>query len=62
MQESVTFVRVDDTVRAYIVEILHATRVSEALSLGASPRAGLALYKTAQALSRRRRAGFRDAR
>ncbi len=49
MQESVTSVRVDDTVRAYIVEILQATRKSEALSLGASPRAGLALYKTAQA-------------
>lgn len=49
MQESVTSVKVDDTVRAYIVEILQATRVSEALSLGASPRAGLALYKTAQA-------------
>ena len=49
MQESVTSVKVDDTVRAYIVEILQATRMSEALSLGASPRAGLALYKTAQA-------------
>ena len=49
MQESVTSVKVDDSVRAYIVEILQATRVSEALSVGASPRAGLALYKTAQA-------------
>lgn len=49
MQESVTSIRVDDTVRAYIVEILHATRASEALSLGASPRAALALYKTSQA-------------
>ena len=49
MQESVTSIRVDDTVRAYIVEILQATRKSDALSLGASPRAGLALYKTAQA-------------
>ncbi len=49
MQDAVTTVRVDDTVREYIVQIVQASRGSEALSLGASPRAGLALYKTAQA-------------
>ena len=49
MQNAVTAVRVDDTVREYIVQILQASRQNGALSLGASPRAGLALYKTAQA-------------
>ena len=48
-QEAVTTVRVDDTVRMYVVEITQATRRHDGLSLGASPRAALALYKTAQA-------------
>jgi MoxR-like ATPase len=51
MQDTVTTVRVDDTVREYIVQIVQASRQNDALSLGASPRAGLALYKTAQARS-----------
>ena len=42
-------IRVDDTVRDYIVNIITATREHSGLSLGASPRAGLALYKTSQA-------------
>jgi MoxR-like ATPase len=33
----------------YIVGIIRATREQSGLSLGASPRAGLGLYKTAQA-------------
>ena len=49
MQEAVTSVRVDDIVRDYIVSVVHATRMNDALMLGASPRAGLALYKTSQA-------------
>ena len=49
MQELVTTVRVDETVRAYIVSITQATRVHSGLTLGASPRASLALYKTCQA-------------
>ena len=49
MQEIVTSVRVDDIVRDYIVSVVHATRTNDALMLGASPRAGLALYKTSQA-------------
>ena len=49
MQDAVTAVRIDDSVRMYIVGIIQATRGHDGLSLGASPRAGLALYKTAQA-------------
>ena len=49
MQELVTRVRLDDIVRNYIVAIIRATRQNDGLALGASPRAGLALYKTAQA-------------
>jgi MoxR-like ATPase len=49
MQEAVTTIRVDELVRTYIVGIVQATRGHNGLTLGASPRAGLALYKTAQA-------------
>ena len=49
MQDTVSLVRVDEAVRTYIVTIVQTTRRHEGLSLGASPRAGLALYKTAQA-------------
>ena len=48
-QDAVSTVRVDDAVRGYIVNVTQATRGHSGLSLGASPRAGLALYKTAQA-------------
>ena len=49
LQDAVTTVRVDDTIRMYVVEITQATREHDGLSLGASPRAALSLYKTAQA-------------
>ena len=49
MQEAVTHVRVDDVVRDYIVEIAQSSRRNESLTLGASPRAAMSLYKTAQA-------------
>ena len=49
MQIAVTAIRVDDIVRDYIVSIVHATRMNDGLTLGASPRAALALYKTSQA-------------
>ncbi len=49
MQEVPPTVRVDDTVRDYMVGIIGATREHEGISLGGSPRAGLALYKTSQA-------------
>lgn len=37
--------------REYIVKIVHATRESKGLYLGASPRGSLALYKASQALA-----------
>ncbi len=49
MQDGVTSVRVDETVRSYIVAVAQATRNHDGLTLGASPRAALALYKTSQA-------------
>lgn len=49
MQSLVTQVYVDDVVREYIVEIVQSSRQNQSLMLGASPRAGLALYKTSQA-------------
>ena len=42
---------VHEAVEGYIVDLVRATRSSEALSLGASPRATLALYHAAQALA-----------
>ena len=44
-------VRVEDQVRNYIVEIIGSTRDNPSITLGASPRAGLALYKGTQALA-----------
>ena len=49
LQRAVSSVRVDEAVRSYIVALTQATREHRELSLGASPRAGLAVYKTAQA-------------
>ena len=49
MQELVTTVRVDPSVRSYIVAVVQATREHTGLSLGASPRASLALYRCCQA-------------
>jgi MoxR-like ATPase len=49
VQEVPPSVQVDEPVRKYIVSIIGATREHSGISLGASPRAGMALYKTAQA-------------
>ncbi|MBI4298722.1 MAG: MoxR family ATPase [Chloroflexi bacterium] len=51
IQTLVPQVRVDDSLREYVVRFIHATRSHSALELGASPRAALALYKTSQALA-----------
>lgn len=51
LQRQVWDVHVDDTVRDYIVRLIHATRTHPDLALGASPRGSLALFKTAQALA-----------
>jgi len=42
-------VHVDDKVRKYILEIVHGTREHDDISLGGSPRASIALFRTAQA-------------
>ena len=49
VQDMVAGIRVEESVRRYAVRIVHATREHRTLMLGASPRAALALYKTAQA-------------
>jgi len=50
-QAAVREVYVDDKVQQYILEIIHASREHEDVLLGASPRATLALFRTAQALA-----------
>ncbi len=44
-------IHVDETVRDYIIRLIVSTRSHPDLALGASPRASLALFKTAQALA-----------
>ncbi|MBI4328695.1 MAG: MoxR family ATPase [Chloroflexi bacterium] len=51
MTEEVNGVDVEPSLRDYIVALAQATRSHPALELGASPRATLALYRTAQALA-----------
>jgi len=50
-QEEVKTVKVDDVLVDYLMEIVAATRKSEVLDLGVSPRGSLALYRAAQALA-----------
>lgn len=49
MQEEVKKVVVSESIRSYIVGIVTATRASGRLTLGASPRASLALAQAARA-------------
>ncbi len=42
-------VHVDDEIRAYLLEVVRATRTDERVALGASPRAALALHRAIQA-------------
>lgn len=51
LMDLVRQVYVSDSVVEYIVAISRATRSHESVELGASPRATLALYRTAQALA-----------
>ena len=51
LQRQVWDVHVDESLQDYIVGLVTATRGSSDLALGASPRASLALFKTAQALA-----------
>jgi MoxR-like ATPase len=48
-QEAVAGVHGSEALRAYVVELCDATRDDERVELGASPRAGLMLFKAAKA-------------
>ena len=51
MQQQRREVRVEASVREYLVQVCRATREHSAIELGASPRGTLFLYQTAQALA-----------
>jgi len=51
LKRRVSAVRISDEIKRYIVDITSATRSAPGVELGASPRASLALMKTAQALA-----------
>ena len=48
-QEEIRSIHVDDKIKAYIVDLMTQTRKHPEVSLGASPRGSLVLYRTAQA-------------
>ncbi len=50
-QQLVREVHVDPKVQHYLLQIVHGSRGHEALALGASPRASLALYRAGQAMA-----------
>ena len=51
IREAATNVRISDEIKRYIVDIVVATRGVSGISLGASPRAGIALMKCSQSLA-----------
>ncbi len=51
IQEQVRDVRVEESVRGYVVDIVRATRAHQDIQLGVSPRGTLALYNCARALA-----------
>ena len=51
LQDAVSEVTVDDAIIDYLMRIVAATRSSEMLDLGVSPRGTLALFRAAQALA-----------
>src|SRR3954470_15079369 len=50
-QEAIRDIHVDEKVKRYVLEIVHASRGHEDVLLGGSPRASIALFRTAQALA-----------
>jgi MoxR-like ATPase len=50
-QNAVRDVFVDDKIKKYVLDIVHASREHEDVMLGGSPRASIALFRTAQALA-----------
>ena len=51
MQAEIRKIRVEESIRRYIVQVCRATREHEDIELGASPRATMALYRTCQAMA-----------
>ncbi len=51
LQQLVSEVRFDDALLDYLLQIVDATRKSESIELGVSPRGTLALFRSAQALA-----------
>ncbi len=49
LQQEVRKIKVEDSVRNYLVNVCRATRHHEDIALGSSPRATMALYRTCQA-------------
>jgi MoxR-like ATPase len=50
-QQQVREVHVDPKISQYLLQIVHDTREQQDLALGASPRASIALFRTAQAMA-----------
>jgi MoxR-like ATPase len=50
-QDAVRAIHVDEKVKQYVLDIVHASRDHEDVLLGGSPRASIALFRTAQALA-----------
>lgn len=51
LQQAVTKIEIEESVRHYLLELIQATRREQRLILGASPRASLSLYRASQALA-----------
>lgn len=50
-QEAIRSVHVDEKIKKFVLEIVHGSREHEDLLLGGSPRATIALFRTAQSLA-----------
>ena len=51
LQEAVTLIHVEKTVKDYLLDLVHTTRNHPQLRAGISPRGSLALYRSAQAFA-----------
>jgi MoxR-like ATPase len=58
LQAQVRTIRIEDSVREYLVRVTRATREHPSVELGVSPRGTMALYRTCQALAALRGRGF----
>ena len=51
LKHAVENIRISDELKRYVVDLVAATRAASGIQLGASPRASIALMKTAQAMA-----------